>query len=285
MRQALGKGLDALIRQTKDKEFEKTNVKKIPLAKIIPNRYQPRKVFNDASLKELSDSIKKHGLAQPVILSYDINEDVYEIIAGERRVRASQLAGLEDINAIVHAKIDKEQMLALALVENIQREDLNAIDTALAFKQLISEFKIPQTELAKYCGKSKSAISNALRLLDLEQDIQGAVQKAVISEGHARALLMAPSKEDRKQLFHVCIEKALTVRQLEDLARSHNKTDDKRKTKKTRKPAEILAFEHELEQGLGTKVEINAKNKGSGTLVIHYNSLDELDKISKKLVY
>ena len=175
MRKALGKGLDALLNSSVDNIQEGENnssngVQKITLDKIIPNRYQPRKTFNEESLKGLADSIKQHGLTQPIVVVYDAGLDKYELVVGERRFRAAQLAGFTEIDAIIHAKLDDKQLCALALIENIQREDLNPIETALGYKSLMQKFNISQTELGDYCGKSKAAVSNSLRLLNLEPE-------------------------------------------------------------------------------------------------------------------
>lgn len=289
-RQALGKGLDALIKQTqeiletptKDVAQKMGNtVTRITLNKIVPNRFQPRRVFNEEKLAELSQSIKEHGLTQPIVVVYDAGLDKYEIVVGERRFRASQLAGLTEIDAIVHKHLDDKQMCALALIENIQREDLNPIETALGYRNLMSKFYITQTDLAAYCGKSKGAISNALRLLDLSQEIQTALQDGTITEGHGKALLMVTDPDKRDLLFKKMQKSKMSVRQAEDAARA---LMFPAKEAKTDKPAEVAAFESDLQTALGTKVEVKyGKTMKKGTLVIHYNSLDELDNIAGRL--
>lgn len=281
MRQALGKGLDALIKRTGDiADRDSAAVKKIPINKIHANRYQPRRTFNDDSLAELAQSIKQHGLAQPIVTAYNDEEKMYEIIAGERRWRACQLAGLTEIDAIVHNSLPDEQMLGLALVENIQREDLNAIDTALAYKDLITKFNVHQTELAKYCGKAKSTVSNTLRLLELDDDMQRSIQSGLITEGHGRALLAMPDKEDRKRLFQLAIERKMTVRDMEDAARSSAGTAEKPVKKAKTVTPEVAAFEGKLRERLGTKVELKQSRNGKGSLVIHYHSLEDLERIA-----
>lgn len=289
-RQALGKGLDALIKQTQEiletptKDVaQKTGntVTRITLSKIVPNRFQPRRVFNEEKLAELSQSIKEHGLTQPIVVVYDAGLDKYEIVVGERRFRASQLAGLTEIDAIVHKHLDDKQMCALALIENIQREDLNPIETALGYRNLMSKFYITQTDLAAYCGKSKGAISNALRLLDLSQEIQTALQDGTITEGHGKALLMVTDPDKRDLLFKKMQKSKMSVRQAEDAARA---LMFPAKEAKAAKPAEVAAFESDLQSALGTKVEVKyGKTMKKGTLVIHYNSLDELDNIAGRL--
>ncbi len=293
-RQALGKGLDAIIKQTQEvvqmttaeaaQAVEPTgaSVTRIAVDKIVPNRFQPRRVFDEAKLQELSQSIKEHGLTQPIVVVYDAGLDKYEIVVGERRFRATQLAGLTEIDAIVHKHLGDKEMCALALIENIQREDLNPIETALGYRNLMSKFYITQTDLASYCGKSKAAISNALRLLDLEPEIQQALQDGLISEGHGRALLMVTDAAKRDMLCKKMYGSKMSVRQAEDAARAL--MFPVKKAEKGDRPAEVVSFENDLQTALGTKVEVKyGKNMKKGTLVIHYHSLDELDNIAGRL--
>lgn len=284
MRKALGKGLDALLSGAIDDNNETSGmggVQKIPLDKIIPNRYQPRKTFNEESLQGLADSIKQHGLTQPVVVVYDAGMDKYELVVGERRFRASQLAGFTEIDCIVHAKLDDKQMCALALIENIQREDLNPIETALGYKSLMQKFMISQTELGEYCGKSKAAVSNSLRLLNLEPEIQEAIKSGEISEGHGRALLMVADNNKRETLFKKILSSKMSVRQAEEAAKNASSETVKTKPQKT---PDTLAFEASLQEALGTKVELKYGSKPSkGKLILHYNSLEELEQISQRL--
>lgn len=284
MRKALGKGLDALLSGAIDESNETSGmggVQKIPLDKIIPNRYQPRKTFNEESLQGLADSIKQHGLTQPVVVVYDAGMDKYELVVGERRFRASQLAGFTEIDCIVHGKLDDKQMCALALIENIQREDLNPIETALGYKSLMQKFMISQTELGEYCGKSKAAVSNSLRLLNLEPEIQEAIKNGEISEGHGRALLMVADNNKRETLFKKILSSKMSVRQAEEAAKNASSETVKTKPQKT---PDTLAFEASLQEALGTKVELKYGSKPSkGKLILHYNSLEELEQISQRL--
>lgn len=290
-RQALGKGLDALLKQTREMVENPAavaapgngnQVAKIAVSKIVPNRFQPRRIFNDEKLAELAQSIKEHGLTQPIVVVYDAGLDKYEIVVGERRFRASQLAGLTEIDAIIHKHLDDKQMCALALIENIQREDLNPIETALGYKSLMSKFYVTQTELAAYCGKSKAAVSNALRLLELPENIQQALQDGTITEGHGKALLMVTDAAKQAALFAKLQKSKMSVRQAEDAARALMVPAGK--PVKAAKPVEITAFESDLQTTLGTKVEVKCgKNPKKGTLVIHYHSLDELDNIAGRL--
>ena len=293
-RQALGKGLDALIKQTQEisqmttEEVAQTapqtgiSVQKIAVEKIVPNRFQPRRVFDEEKLQELAQSIKEHGLTQPIVVVYDAGLDKYEIVVGERRFRATQLAGLTEIDAIVHKHLGDQELCALALIENIQREDLNPIETALGYRNLMSKFSITQSNLASYCGKSKAAVSNALRLLELEPEIQEALQNGTITEGHGRALLMVTNPTQRETLFKKMATSKMSVRQAEDAARAL--LFPTKKVGKRAKPAEVASFESELQSALGTKVEVKyGRNMKKGTLIIHYHSLDELDNIASRL--
>ena len=292
-RQALGKGLDALIKQTQEvmqmpaeaaqhTQTPGMSVTRIAINKIVPNRFQPRRVFDEEKLQELEQSIKEHGLTQPIVVVYDAVLDKYEIVVGERRFRATQLAGMTEIDAIVHKHLGDQEMCALALIENIQREDLNPIETALGYRNLMSKFYITQADLASYCGKSKAAISNALRLLDLEPEIQQALQEGSLSEGHGRALLMVTDSAKRDGLFKKMLKTKLSVRQAEAAARAL--MFPVKKEDKAGKPVEIASFENDLQTALGTKVEVKCgKNMKKGTLVIHYHSLDELDNIASRL--
>lgn len=286
MRKALGKGLDALLNGGMNESYEAggenaSGVQKIPLDKIIPNRYQPRKTFNEESLQGLAESLKQHGLTQPIVVVYDPGMDKYELVVGERRFRASQLAGFTEIDCIIHSKLDDKQMCALALIENIQREDLNPIETALGYKSLMQKFMISQTELGEYCGKSKAAVSNSLRLLNLEPEIQEAIKNGDISEGHGRALLMVSDEKKREVLFKKIISSKMSVRQAEEAAKN---TMDETVKQKPQKTPDTLAFESSLQEALGTKVELKYGSKPSrGKLILHYNSLEELEQISQRL--
>ena len=289
-RQALGKGLDALLKQTQEVLNNPTvtrtenpsgpSVQKLPLDKIIPNRYQPRRVFDEAKLQELAQSIQEHGLTQPIVVVYDGGLDKYEIVVGERRFRASQLAGLMEIDAIVHKALTDKEMCALALIENIQREDLNPIETALGYRNLMSKFEISQTDLAGYCGKSKAAVSNSLRLLELPEHMQEALQDGTISEGHGRALLMLLDPSKKESLFQRMKKSKMSVRQAEEAARSLLQPA----AIKLPKPPEVSSFENELQAALGTKVEVRyGKKMSKGVLIIQYNSLEELDNLASRL--
>jgi len=287
MRKALGKGLDALLGSSFEMEQElnneggKKSIQKISIDKIIPNRYQPRKNFDEDSLRDLAQSIKQHGLTQPVVVVYDAGLDKYELVVGERRFRASEIAGFKEIDCIVHSKLDEKQLCALALIENIQREDLNPIETALGYKNLMQKFLVSQVELAEYCGKSKAAVSNSLRLLNLSQEIQNALQDGTITEGHGRALLMVGEEGKRAVLFKKIISSKMSVRQAEIAAR--NILEGKTAPQKAAKDPNTVAFEQSLQEALGTKVEVKENGKGKGTLTLHFNTYEELNVLGDKL--
>lgn len=296
-RQVLGKGLDALIKQTQEisnlnvqqaaqalQNEPGMSVQKIDVSKIVPNRFQPRRVFDEEKLQELATSIKEHGLTQPIVVVYDASLDKYEIVVGERRFRATQLAGLTQIDAIIHKHLDDQQLCALALIENIQRENLNPIETALGYRNLMNKFFIKQVDLAAYCGKSKGSISNTLRLLELEPEMQQALQDGTMTEGHARALLMIIKGPERTELFNRIIKNKMSVRQAEKIAQDITEPGRRKERYTPFKGGEVIAFEQELQEALGTKVEVKyGKNMAKGTLVIHYHSFDELDNIANRL--
>lgn len=292
MRQALGRGLDALIPQGLEKGGEpKTGeALRVPLDKIRPNHLQPRRSFDPIKLSELASSIRQHGLAQPIIASYDSVSKTYELIAGERRLRAAELAGLKEVDVIVRAPDSEKQRLIVAMIENLQREDLNPIEEALGYLRLMKEFQITQSQLVSVVGKSKSAISNTLRLLDLPEEIQRALQNGQITEGHARAILMLEDPSEKQRLFRMTLEHRLSVRDAEDYARQILEGARPETAKQAApvvtsdKPADIVSLESALQQQLGTKVEIKAKKDPSrGHIVIYYYSLSDFDKIVKVL--
>lgn len=294
MRKALGRGLDALIPTAPEVPATPQAVnaapQRVPLQKIRPNHLQPRRYFDPEKLAELSASIKEHGLAQPIVVSYDAGSDTYELIAGERRLRASELAGLKEVEVVVRAPRDDQQRLALALIENIQREDLNPIEEALGYLRLMKEFHISQTDLGRVVGKAKSTISNTLRLLELPADIQKALESGQLSEAHGRALLMVQDGVERHRLFQMALEQHLSVRDVEALARQieaggtlqSNQADAPQR--KLERPADLVALEGDLQQRLGTKVEIKTgKDPKKGSITIHFYSLDDFDKVLKVL--
>ena len=271
----LGMGLGALL-STKNNNIENNNgIQKINISQIIPNPSQPRKKFKDEDLKELSFSIKNQGLIQPIIVK-PTTDDQYQIIAGDWRWRASQLIGLHEIDCVVK-DLDDTNVLEAALIENIQREDLNVIEEASAYKGLIDIKKINNESLAKLIGKSSSHVSNILRLLELDEKIQEMVIDGDLSMGHARALIGVP---DAINKANEIIEKKLSVRQVEKITSEFKKN----KSKKGLKDPNIIDLEKELSDKIGLKTSIQFNDNGSsGSLTLYYSDLNQLDDLMKRL--
>ncbi|HOS68887.1 MAG TPA: ParB/RepB/Spo0J family partition protein [Bacillota bacterium] len=271
-KRGLGKGLGALIPE--GEESDRNSIVEIKITDIEANDRQPRKAFNDETLVDLSESIKEHGVVQPIIVRKLGSS--YQIIAGERRWRAARLAGKKTIPAIVKECSDLEVM-ELALIENLQREDLNSIEEATAYKSLIEEYNMTQDEISKKIGKSRPAIANSLRLLQLPQEIKNMIAEGKISQGHARALLSISGEKKQIDMAEKIIAQQLNVRQIEKLAK-----DTKQKKKKEVLPdayqIEINQLEERLRAALGTKVTIHHK-KNKGSIEIEYYSDEEFDRI------
>jgi ParB family transcriptional regulator, chromosome partitioning protein len=272
----LGKGLGALIPGGYE-ELSADGTQNIPISAISPNPDQPRSQMKEEGLEELARSIKEHGIIQPLILTKGTEINQYTLIAGERRFRAAQIAGLESVPAIIR-EASIQQRLELALIENIQREDLTPIESALAYKRLNDEFSISHEDISVRVGKSRVAVSNTLRLLKLPEDVQSALNDRKISEGHARALLGLPTKKSQSAALQTILKNDLNVRQTEDLARKFS--GQKSIQKKEIKPIspEIKSLENSLRESLGTKVSVN-HGKNGGTVVIHYYSEEELESL------
>ncbi len=268
----LGMGLGALLSaNTKNTN----NINKIDISKISPNKQQPRKSFEEKEIKELSNSIKNQGLIQPIVVR-EIENNEYEIIAGERRWRACQLAGLHSVECVVMS-VSEESVYELALVENIQRQNLNVVEEAKAYKNLIRINNLKNEDLAKKLGKSSSHISNLIRILELDDEIHQMIIDGKISMGHARALIGVPNAVERaKEIF----EKKLSVR---DVEKSTSKYKQTRK-KQTEKDPNIADLEKELSDKIGLKTEIQFNDNGSsGSLKLYYSDLNQLDEIMKRL--
>jgi len=278
----LGRGLDALISTTKDKENQETNnkVKKINLDSISSNPYQPRKDFIEKDLEELSQSIKEHGLIQPIIVrKVDQN---YQIVAGERRYRAAKRINLDRIDAIVE-EFDDQQAMEIALIENIQRQDLNPIEEAKAYQELMNKFNLLQEEIGKRVGKSRSAISNSLRLLRLPDEIKEYVSRGTLAMGHARALLSVEDNNLQKELAKEVINKELTVREIEKLIKKiGNEDEEESKKKEVKRDPNLVFVENKLKDILGTKVNIK-DGKKKGKIIVEYYSNQDLERIIELL--
>jgi ParB family chromosome partitioning protein len=270
-KKGLGKGLGALISSAENTE---TGVKELKINEIEPNGNQPRKKFDDEKLKKLSESIKLHGIVQPIIVKKDGEQ--YKIVAGERRWRAARIAGLNTVPVVIRELSNKEVM-EIALIENIQREDLNPIEEAEAFEKLLNEFSMTQEELSNSIGRSRSAIANIIRLLGLDEEIKLYLINGDITSGHARALLAIEDKDIQKQICKEIIEKKINVRETENLVKKYTKNNTREK-KKVENSEEFLKIEETLQNIFGTKVKLMNNNK-KGKILIEYYSNDELDRI------
>ena len=286
-KKGLGKGLAALIgeKESLGNDINKPNdvsiqnlrqSDEIPIEFLRPNKNQPRKLFDEEKIDELSQSIKQKGLILPILVK-KIDENNYQIIAGERRWRASQKAGLHDVPVIIK-NLDDKEILEIALIENMQREDLNPIEEAEGIARLQDEFKYTQEELSNILGKSRPQISNTIRLLKLPQKVKEFVQNKTLSAGHARALV---GLEDSYAIAQVAIKKNMNVRQLETYI-SYVKNKRGKKGNKTKDP-NILSLENEITQMLGLIIKIDHKDSEKGKLEIFYNNLEQLDDLIKKL--
>lgn len=266
MKPALGRGLDTLLPE------KGADIQKIEIEKIRPNKKQPRKVFDDASIAELANSIKEKGLLQPIIVSR-VGDGTYNLIAGERRWRACKIAGLKKIPAIIK-DISSKEAVEIALIENIQREDLNPLEIAFAFDTLLKEFNLTQEELSSRVSKDRATIANYIRLLKLPEEIKAMINQGSLTIGHAKAILSADSPETMLAVAKEVVKKGLTVRETERLIASKKP----KPSKETTKLAEVIDLEEQLKRSLGCKVTI--KHKGTkGKIEIQYFSLDELDRI------
>jgi ParB family transcriptional regulator, chromosome partitioning protein len=267
----LGRGLDALIPSARDER----GVLAVPVDRVARNPSQPRATFDDAQLGELAASIAVHGVLQPIVVR-ELADGGYELIAGERRLRAARLAGLETISAIVRDTDDAETSLELALIENLQREDLNAIETARAYRELIDRFGLTHEAVARQVGKSRVAVSNSLRLLDLAPETRDAILDGRISEGHGRALAAITIPELQRAALNVVLERQLSVRQTEELVR--RKRDERQPSARPALSHDLQELEAQLRGVLATKVGIVRTRRG-GRLVIDFYSEEELDRL------
>ena len=282
-KRGLGRGLDALLPKkntvSAEESFEE-GLRDIPITNIRPGKYQPRRVFREESLEELSASIVSQGLVQPIVLR-KIEIGDYEIISGERRWRAAKLAGLETIPAVVKEASD-ESVIAMSLIENIQREDLNPLEQAYAMQRLIDEFNLTHEQVAKSLGKSRSGVSNALRLINLDIEVAHLLTDGKIEMGHARALLGAESSR-QLSLANMILKRSLNVRQTEELIRKDlNREEDAVSPPKKIDP-DKERLETGLSQTLGQPVKITSSASGKGKLEISFSSLDELDGLLARL--
>tara|TARA_B100000683_G_scaffold35668_1_gene31177 strand:- start:104 stop:955 length:852 start_codon:yes stop_codon:yes gene_type:complete len=270
IKKGLGRGLSSLIGETR---VEK-NTNKLLLSEIIPNKYQPRKNFEEENLLDLSNSIKERGVIQPIIVrKSSTDKSKYEIIAGERRWLAAQKAGLHDIPVVV-TEADDLKSLEFAIVENVQRHDLNPLEEALGYKRLIDEFSYDQEKVSKFIGKSRSYITNALRILNLPKEVIKFIEEKKISSGHAKILV---GLENAEFVANKVIEKKLSVRQTENFVKIFKKNS--KKTFKSQQDANVLSLQNEIRDKIGLNVNIKNKKNHSGSITFEYKNLDQLNKI------
>ncbi|OYQ80801.1 chromosome partitioning protein ParB [Ignatzschineria sp. F8392] len=264
-------------------KVEQEGIRELPIERLTPGKYQPRRHFDQEALETLAASIKAQGIIQPIVVREVEGQKEVEILAGERRWRASQLAGLKSVPVIFKPMSDQEA-LAVALIENIQRENLNPVETAMALKRLIDEFSLTHQEAGEVIGKSRSSITNSLRLLELEASVQALLAEQKLDMGHARALLALPKSEQGRVALQV-IKEQLTVRATEQLVKKllAPESEEAAPTKRSEKDRDVLNLERSLSEFLGAQTEIKQKNRGKGEVVIRYNSLEELDGILGKI--
>lgn len=271
----LGKGLGALLPDLDQDE----SVREVPLKDLRPNPYQPRKQFDEESLAELGRSIKRHGLVQPLIVRKSIHG--YEIVAGERRFRAAELVKLERVPVVVR-ECDEDQMMEIALIENLQREDLNPLEIATAYQKLMEHLSLTQEELAERVGKGRSSITNFLRLLQLPPEIQDEVSRGTLSMGHARALLAIKDQEWQKKVAKQVIKERLSVRQLEELTQKLAQTRTRQQAATYTPSSQYRQFEDLLQEVLSTPVKIHRGRK-KGRIEIEFYSEKELERLVELL--
>jgi len=281
----LGRGLDALLPSGELDEEERSGVREIPVSQISPSRLQPRQNFDPAKLAELADSIREHGLVQPVVVRP--HDGGYELIVGERRWRAAQLAGLRVIPAVVKDFDSDADVLEIALVENLQREDLNPLEEASAFKYLTEDLGLTQEEVSRRVGRSRPQVANTLRLLNLDPEIQAEIKTGNVTMGHAKALLSLSDRGSQAQLFRRILAKGLSVREAEEaarrLARPPEPGQPGSRTATREAEAVLGATEEQLRNALGTKVKIRSEG-GRGRLEIEFYSEEDMNRIVELIV-
>ena len=291
-KRGLGKGLDSLIptavlepAKTETKENAE-KVKKedgatiVKITMVEPNREQPRRKFDEDSLQELADSIKQFGLIQPILVQD--RKTYYEIVAGERRWRAAKLAGLKEVPVIIR-NLTEQEILEISLIENIQREDLNPIEEAQAYKKLLTEFNLKQDELADRVSKSRTAVTNSMRLLKLCEEVQKMVIDEMITTGHARALIVVEDPKEQYMLAQKIFDEKLSVREVEKLIKNLNKPEKPKKQENPSLEAIYKDISERLRQSLSTKVSINAKENGSGKIEIEFYNHEDLERLLEYL--
>lgn len=292
MKKHLGKGIEALLSEIvppiieqqipqQEQNVSKFNIEYIEIEKLKPSKWQPRSIFNEDSLKQLAESIKHSGIIEPLVVS-PLEDGNYEIVCGERRWRAAQMAQLKQVPAIVKT-LDEKQKHIFSLVENLQREDLNPVEEAEAYKKLIEEYNLTQEELSKFIGKDRSVIANTLRILSLPQEVINFVRDGLISAGHARVLAGIKQTELIIELVNKIVQDKLTVRDLENISKVLKQKSHIKQKKSIAEIPEIKQLQKELSEILHTKVTIKPTTNTKGKIIIHYKNLDDFDNILKVL--
>lgn len=276
MRRALGKGLAQLLGEQSENQPNE-----LAIEAIVPNPDQPRKYFDPESLEELAESIRNVGILQPITVR-PVSEEMYEIIAGERRWRASQLAGLRTIPVVIRSA-EKSALLELAIIENVQREDISPLECAQAYKALMSEFELTQEQIAQRVGKSRTAVANMLRLLRLPPEVMDALHEGLITEGHARALLGCESAGDILEVFYRVVDDGLSVRETEKLVRSGSTSSEKSKSTRVKLPIpsnpEAIRLEQSLSERFGSPTYLQRSAKGKGKITVEFSNDEDLQRI------
>lgn len=295
LKRGLGKGLDSLIPTNEmmesevkhatvstasSPEEEKDGTLMVKLSKVEPNREQPRKNFDEDSLQELAESLKKFGMLQPILVQN--RGDYYEIIAGERRWRAAKIAGLKEVPVIVRELTDQE-IVEISLIENIQREDLNPIEEAQAYKRLLTEFHLKQDEVAERVSKSRTAVTNSMRLLKLCDEVQKMVVDDMISTGHARALISIEDPEEQYLIAQKIFDEKLSVREVEKLVKDLHKPPKPPKEENKTLQAIYQEISERLKQSLSTKVSVSAKQNGAGKIEIEFYNHEDLERLLERI--
>ncbi|MBM7872174.1 ParB family chromosome partitioning protein [Clostridium pascui] len=274
----LGKGLGALIPEdTSEDNVLLNGMQKIDISLIRANNTQPRKSFDEEKIMELSESIKQYGVIQPILITKDDGTHTYTIVAGERRWRAAKLAGIKEVPVIIK-ELNKKEILEISLIENIQRQDLNPIEEAKAYKNLLEDFKLTQEELSKRVGKSRTAITNCIRLLNLDERVQDYVIDGVLTEGHGRTLLAIENKELQYKISQMIIDDKLSVRETEKLIKSLNREKEKSRNNNEINNLYYQDIKNKLEELFGTRVVLNSNND-KGKIQIEYYSEEDLQRI------
>lgn len=286
----LGKGLDALIpsatpkaakadskaKATQSKEEKDASATMVKITKVEPNREQPRKVFDEEALEELAASVKQFGVLQPILVQD--RKDYYEIIAGERRWRAAMKAGLKEVPVIIK-NLTEQEIMEISLIENLQREDLNPIEEALAYKRLLTEFNLKQEEIAERVSKSRTAVTNSMRLLKLDPEVQKMLENGELTTGHARALLAIEDTDKQLSIAKKIVADKLSVRDIEKLVKNFGKTSKSKPKSNESLDVIYKDIEEKLKKKLGTKVSVTSKGEGTGELKLEFYSHDELDRL------